>query len=97
MNTGLRIPKELLTEASGIEKRIIDADAASKRIVFDEINEIWYHEALQYVFKKWNEGTKMLPPFSDKPEGSFAARVMSRLDDQIAVGNLEMKWKRNYR
>ena len=99
MAQGLHIPKDLLILASGLDKKVVDGDLRSRKLVVTPgKDEIWYHDALVYVFDKWNEGKdKMYPPYSEEPEQSFAARVLSHLDDQIAVENLEMTWKRKFR
>ena len=92
---GLRLPKDLVISASGIGKNIIDDDIRQGILFADKNNDIWYHDALNYVAEKWNEGkTIMYDPLRDEGECSFAARVLSRIDDQISVGNLELIWKR---
>lgn len=99
MAQGLHVPKDLLIVASGLDKNVVNADIKSgKLVMLPGKDEIWYHEALKYVFKKWQEGEdKMYPPYSDEPEHSFAARILSCLDDQIAVENLEMRWIKEFK
>lgn len=99
MAQGLHIPKDLLILASGLDKKAVEADIKSgKLVMIPGKDEIGYHEALVYVFMKWKEGKdEMYPPYSDEPEHSFAARILSHLDDQIAVENLEMTWRRKFR
>ena len=99
MAQGLHLPKDLLILASGLDKKVIEADIKSRKLVLiPGKDEIWYHDALNYVFDKWKEGKDLMyPAFSDEPENSFAARVLSHLDDQIAVENLEMTWRRKFR
>ena len=99
MAQGLHIPKDLLIIASGLDKKVVNADIKSRKLVMiPGKDDIWYHEALVYVFRKWKEGEdEMYPPCSNEPEQSFAARILSHLDDQIAVENLEMTWKRKFK
>lgn len=35
----------------------------------------------------------MYPPYSDDVDQSFAMRVLSLMDDEIAVENLTVEWK----
>ena len=35
----------------------------------------------------------MYPPYSDDVDQSFAMRVLSLMDDEIAVENLNIEWK----
>lgn len=94
---GLFLPKKLLISASGIDPKIIAADEKSGKLDFDEQGNIWYHNALNYVVDKWEEGALMYSPISEKEEHNFASRVLSRLDDQISAGNLEMVWCKEYK
>ena len=94
MKTGLLIPIHILEYASGIQKNIIKKDINNSQLRVRSEGFIWYQDALNYVFAKWNEGkTDMYPPYSDDPNHSFAARVLSMIDDEIAVNNVRMEWK----
>ena len=88
----LYIPKSFLATASGINPNEILKDEKSGLLHFKN-GFIWYRDALLYVFKKWDDGkVEMYPPYSKDPDQSFAGRVLSLLDDEVAVGNLKVEW-----
>ena len=87
------IPIHILETASGISKQQIKQDIANSMINIQFDRYIWYRDALTYVFKKWKEGkAEMYPPYSEDPDHSFAARVLSLMDDEITVHNLKVEW-----
>lgn len=93
-NKGLIIPIHILEKASGISEKILKNDIHNSRLRMHEEGFIWYHDALVYVYEKWNEGKiEMYPPYSDEPNHSFAARVLSIMDDEITAKNLSIEWK----
>ena len=94
MTKGLLIPIHVLETASGISKEIIRKDIEGSVLNVQHDAYVWYRDALVYVFKKWNEGkAKMYPPYSENPDQSFAARVLSLMDDEITANRLNIEWK----
>lgn len=90
----LSIPKDVLVSASGIDTKIIEKDIASGLIITKDKYFIWYRDAIQYVFRKWEEGkTKMYDPHGVGIDNSIQARILSRMDDEIGCGNLTFLWK----
>lgn len=90
---GLMIPIHILEIASGISNQQIKQDIANSTIRIQFDGYIWYRDALVYVFNKWKEGKiEMYPPYSEDPDQSFAARVLSLMDDEITVHNLKVEW-----
>jgi len=89
----LYIPKKVLIHASGIDKKIVDADIKNNILKMDENGYIWYREAAQYVCKKWADGKiEMYDPNGEEPDKNFSSRVLSILDDQIAENKLTLSW-----
>ncbi len=96
MSNGLRIPKNLLISASGLDKKIVESDIQNRVLLADDNGDVWFHDAFTYVKKKWEDGALMFAP-DNGTEHYFAERVLSRLDDQISAGNLEINWKKPYK
>lgn len=93
-NRGLLIPIYILEKASGISKKVIVKDIENSLLRESVKGYVWYHTALHYVFQKWNEGNvEMHPPYSNDPDHSFAAIVLSLMDDEITANNLKVEWK----
>lgn len=93
-NKGLLVPIYVLEKASGISKKIIVKDIENSLLGESVKGYVGYQTALRYVFQKWNEGNvEMYPPYSDDPDHSFAARVLSLMDDEITANNLKVEWK----
>ena len=91
---GLLIPIHILEIASGISKELIRKDIESSVLNVQYDTYVWYRDALVYVFKKWNDGkAKMYPPYSEDPDNSFAARVLSFMDEEITANRLDIEWK----
>ena len=53
-----------------------------------------FHSDWCSMMYAWDKGTaSMYPPYSDDVDQSFAMRVLSLMDDEIAVENLTVEWK----
>ena len=90
----LYIPIHILVTASGIERTIITRDISSGLLPTKEKKYIWYRDAIQYVFKKWEEGkTDMYDPHGVDVDNNIQSRILSRIDDEIGVDNLAFAWK----
>ena len=93
-NTGLLVPISAVALASGISIKILKKDIENSLLYECKKGYVWYRDAMVYVFQKWNDGkVDMYPPYSEDPDNSFAARVLSLMDDNIAVNNLRVEWK----
>lgn len=88
----LYIPIKTVAYASGIDEKQISKDIEGG-ILRCKNGYIWYRDAAQYVYQLWNKGkTLMYEPYSDDVDQSFAMRVLSLMDDEIAAGNLTVEW-----
>ena len=93
MSRGLYFPIRILAIASGIDEKQIAKDVKSG-MLRSANGVVWYRDAAQYVYNEWDKGTaQMYPPYSDDVDQSFAMRVLSLMDDEIAVENLTIEWK----
>lgn len=93
MSRGLYFPIRILVIASGIDEKQIAKDIKSG-MLRSANGFVWYRDAAQYVYNAWDKGTaSMYPPYSDDVDQSFAMRVLSLMDDEIAVENLTVEWK----
>lgn len=87
------MPIAVLAHASGVDEKQISKDIEGG-ILRSTNGYIWYRDAAQYVYELWHKGkVLMYQPYSDDVDHSFAMRVLSLMDDEIAAGNLTVKWK----
>ena len=86
MIAGLHFSAKELSYASGISLKTILKDIDNKELHAKDGYEIWYRDAVQYVYAKWNEGTvEMYPPYDDSSiDSNIAMRLLSQLDDRVA-------------
>lgn len=91
----LYITKEVLEHASGLDVAEMKKDIESGKLILDKNGMVWYRTASQYVMDKWSEGkAKMYDPNGGEPDHNFSSRVLSILDDEIAVSNLIFTWEK---